>query len=124
MCDSRQRREAKELKKKGILPPYAYKGDASKFRGSASWTCDLVTDDVMDAVQSAWNQKRTPLLIDDTATDRDDPKPTPLDEYFGGAYRGMDAQVHAHTHTHTDTEAGKGRLLRGKLLAFWSSMMR
>ena len=54
----------------------------------------------MDAIRCAWNKKKTPLLIDATATDRDDPKPTPLDEFFGGAYRGMDAQM---------SYSGKGR---------------
>ena len=44
----------------------------------------------MDAVKCAWNRKKTPLLVDASADDRDDPRPTPLDLIFGGAYRGMD----------------------------------
>jgi len=86
------RRLAKEMKKKGILPPYKISGDASKFVGDGTWECSVsVKGQVMDAVKSAWNKKKTPLLIDASSEDRDDPMPTPLDELFGGAYRGMDS---------------------------------
>ena len=62
----------KEMKKKGILPPYKISGDASKFVGDGTWECSVsVKGQVMDAVKSAWNKKKTPLLIDASSEDRD-----------------------------------------------------
>ena len=86
-----KRRVAKELRKRGILPPYEILSDQSSWQGDDTWVCDVsVHGQVMDAVKCAWNRKKTPLLVDASADDRDDPRPTPLDLIFGGAYRGMD----------------------------------
>ena len=84
-----QRRIEKEMKKKGILPPYNT-GDASKFSGDAPWTCSTkVNGEVMDAIKCAWNKKRTPLLVDASCTDRDaisaGSLATPLDQLFGAS---------------------------------------
>ena len=89
-----KRRMAKEMRKKGIMPPYDIKSDQSSWVGNGIWACDVaVSGQVMDAVKCAWNRKKTPLLVDASADDRDDPLPTPLDVVFGGAYRGMDDHI-------------------------------
>ena len=91
-----ERRIAKEMKKKGILVPYRCTGDTSKFSGDAAWACSTkVKGEVMDAIKSAWNMKRTPLLVDASCADvdRDEvsslSKATPLDELFGASLEGL-----------------------------------
>eukprot|EP00286_Rhodomonas_abbreviata_P005127 CAMPEP_0181328256 /NCGR_PEP_ID=MMETSP1101-20121128/22601_1 /TAXON_ID=46948 /ORGANISM="Rhodomonas abbreviata, Strain Caron Lab Isolate" /LENGTH=406 /DNA_ID=CAMNT_0023437097 /DNA_START=10 /DNA_END=1230 /DNA_ORIENTATION=- len=51
-----------------------------KFEGDGIWDCDM--KDVPVALEEAYNKKKTPLLIDDTADDRESLNPTPMETFL------------------------------------------
>jgi hypothetical protein len=54
------RREAKELREKGIIPSYALRGNGRMFSGNGMWCCGL--KDLEDGLKSAWNIRKAKFV--------------------------------------------------------------
>lgn len=87
------------MRKKGLVPPYeivASPESLQRFSGDGMWQCGL--KDLLLVLKVAWNNKKTPLLVDMTYADREDSKPTALDIFLsyggeGGGYEVLDLKL-------------------------------